>query len=157
MIVAAYKPDVLSLSILTRASWRSLLHHPWQMGLSILGVALGVTVVIAVDLASSSAGRAFERSMQLVAGSATHQLTGGPEGLPDSLYSALKKTPGLPPMAPAVQGYLTIRGENRRTMMLLGLSAGFRGYRDSLATKGFTVHDMGPAPASVADLRQLLQ
>ena len=91
------------------------------MGLSILGVALGVTVVIAVDLASSSASRAFERSVQLVAGSATHQLTAGPAGVPDTLYRDLKTRPAMPPMAPVVQGYLTIPGESRRTLMLLGL------------------------------------
>ena len=125
------------------------------MGLSILGVALGVTVVIAVDLASSSAGRAFERSMQLVAGSATHQLTGGPEGLPDSLYSALKKTPGLPPMAPAVQGYLTIRGENRRTMMLLGLDPfAEQGFRPFVITLPHTAMTFFTQPGTILMTRR---
>jgi hypothetical protein len=42
-------------------------------------------------------------------------------------------------------------------MILLGFAAGFNGYLASLATKGFTEQDIGPALVSVADFRQLLQ
>ena len=45
--------------LLWRASLRYLLRHPWQIGLSLVGVALGVAVVVAIDLANSSAQRAF--------------------------------------------------------------------------------------------------
>jgi putative ABC transport system permease protein len=34
-------------SLLIKTSVRYLLRHPWQVGLSILGVALGVAVVVA--------------------------------------------------------------------------------------------------------------
>ena len=43
--------------LLLRASRRYLTRHPWQIGLAILGVALGVAVVVAVDLANGSALR----------------------------------------------------------------------------------------------------
>ena len=52
--------------LLWRASLRYLLHHPWQIGLSFVGVALGVAVVVAIDLANSSAQRAFFLSTESV-------------------------------------------------------------------------------------------
>ena len=41
--------------ILLKTSLRHLLRHPWQVGLAILGVALGVAVVVSIDLTNSSA------------------------------------------------------------------------------------------------------
>ena len=54
--------------VLWRASLRYLLRHPWQMGLSFVGVALGVAVVVAIDLANASAQRAFLLSTDSVVG-----------------------------------------------------------------------------------------
>jgi hypothetical protein len=48
---------------LLRASRRYLTRHPWQTWLSIVGIALGVAVVIAVDLANESARRGFRLSV----------------------------------------------------------------------------------------------
>ncbi|MFW6198705.1 MAG: DNA recombination protein RmuC [Acidobacteriota bacterium] len=76
-------------SLLRRASVRYLLRHPWQFGLSILGVALGVSVVVSVDLANASAGRAFELSTEAVTGRTTHQVIGGGSGIPEDLYRRL--------------------------------------------------------------------
>ena len=44
---------------LWRASVRYSLRHPWQLGLSLLGIALGVAVVVSIDLSIDSARRAF--------------------------------------------------------------------------------------------------
>ena len=68
--------------MLWRASLRGLLDHPWQTGLAILGIALGVAVVVSIDLADASARRAFGLATESVAGRATHQVVGGPDGLP---------------------------------------------------------------------------
>ena len=63
---------------LWRASLRHLVAHPWQLGLSILGIALGVAVVVAVDLANESARRAFTGFAESLTGRATHRIVGGP-------------------------------------------------------------------------------
>ena len=43
---------------LRNVGWRYLLRHPWQTGLMILGIALGVSVMVAIDLANARpAGR----------------------------------------------------------------------------------------------------
>ena len=61
-------------SFLLRSSARFSIAHPWQFGLSILGIALGVAVVISITQAAESAKRAFELSSRAITGSATHQL-----------------------------------------------------------------------------------
>ncbi len=60
----------------------------WRCAL--LGLALGVGTIIAVDIATASSGRAFELSMEAVNGAATHEIRGGPGGVDESLYVRLK-------------------------------------------------------------------
>lgn len=90
--------------LLLRSGLRSLLRHPWQIGLAALGVALGVAVVVSIDVANRSAERAFDLSTEAVAGRATHQVLGGPTGLPESVYRALRVELGVREAAPVVEG-----------------------------------------------------
>ena len=77
-------------SRVTVAAARSLARHPWQLALSLLGIALGVAVVVAIDLASESARRALAIANDGIAGRATHRITGGPRGVPEQLYVDLR-------------------------------------------------------------------
>ena len=97
------------LPLLWRASLRQLLRRPGQMTLAVVGVALGVAVVVAVDLASGSAGRAIQLSADAVTGRATHQVVGGPEGLPDALLPRLVLAAGVT-AAPVVEEWVTLPG-----------------------------------------------
>lgn len=106
------------MSILGRANRRHFSRHPVQLVLAILGVALGVAMVVSIDLAIDSSHRAFELSMQALTGRATHRLTGGPGGLPESLYTQLRVEQGLRDSAPAIEAYVTV---NDATLRLLGL------------------------------------
>ncbi len=75
---------------LYNVGWRYLLRHPWQTALMVVGIALGVAVMVAIDLANSAAGRAFDLSTEAIAGRATHQVIGGPAGLSEALYASLR-------------------------------------------------------------------
>lgn len=109
-------------------SRRSLVRHPWQLGLTVLGVTLGVAMVVAVDLANRSAERAFALSREGISGRATHQILGGPRGLDENLYTRLRIELGLRQSAPVVEGYGRVNGE---TVQLVGVDplaeAPFRG------------------------------
>lgn len=122
--------------LLLRTSLRYLLRHPWQVGLCILGVALGVAVVVAIDLANASARAAFGLSAESVAGRATHQIVGGPSGLDESLYRRVRVELGLRQAAPVVEGYAQVPALGGRTVQLLGVDplaeAPFRSYLGGL-------------------------
>ncbi|MCG5536084.1 ABC transporter permease [Ectothiorhodospira mobilis] len=126
------------MSSLFLALLRDHRRHPWNVLLSILGVALGVAVVVGVDLANSSASRAFELSLDAVSGRATHQVLGGPAGLDEAVYTRLRLA-GVRDSAPVVEGHVRIRGE---TLTLLGLDpfaeAPFRSYAAGLQGGGMT-------------------
>lgn len=94
--------------LLRRAGLRHLGRHPWQMGLAVLGVALGVAVVVAVDLANASAGIAFGLATEAVSGRATHQVVGGPSGLPDAAYRRLVLGAGARDAAPVVEEWVRV-------------------------------------------------
>ena len=106
---------------LWRSSRRYLLKHPWLLALSILGVAIGVAVVVAIDLSNASAKKAFELSSETVAGRATHQILGPSSGIPDSLYSALRTEHGIRKIAPIVEGYVGVTRDSSKVLQLLGV------------------------------------
>ncbi len=108
-----------------RASLRWLGRQPLQLGLALVGMALGVAVMVGVDLSTASAQRAFELSMEQVTGGASHQIAGPPKGIDEALYRKLRTEWGIRAAAPVVEGFAKTRGE---TLRVLGV--------DPLATVG---------------------
>jgi putative ABC transport system permease protein len=107
------------MSTLWAASVRHLLRHPAQLALALLGLALGVATIIAVDIATASSGRAFELSMEAVNGAATHEIRGGPGGIDERVYVQLRTGGGTSvAMSPVVDGYVDVRDD---TMQLVGI------------------------------------
>src|SRR2546422_1060410 len=95
-------------AMLARLAARQLRSHPWQLGLAILGIALGVAVAVSIDLANGSALRAFALATEAVSGRATHQILGGPWGLRDDLYRRLRVDVGVRRAAPIVEGDVAV-------------------------------------------------
>ncbi len=105
---------------LTNVGWRYLARRPWQTALMVLGIALGVAVMVAIDLANSAASRAFDLSTDAIAGRATHQIVGGPAGLDETLYARLRAA-GVRDAAPVVSDYVTSPQLGDRPLQLLGV------------------------------------
>ncbi len=103
-------------SRLWRAGFRHQGRHRWQTILSVVGIALGVAVVMAVGLANQSASRAFEITMEQISGRVSHQIIGGPAGVAESLYSELRKRFPYLPSAPVVEGVVRL-GEEQLTLI----------------------------------------
>ncbi len=106
--------------LLWESSLRFLLKHPWHFLLSILGVALGVAMVISIDLSNSSAQRAFSLSAEALTGKTTHQIQGSGDFLSDQVYRDLRLTTGYRNSAPVIDGYGTLQGLDR-TFQILGV------------------------------------
>jgi putative ABC transport system permease protein len=109
------------MGVLLRLARRYVTRRFLQSLLFVLGVALGVAMVIAIDIANSSSRRAFSLSIESVTGKATHQILAGPAGIPEDLYRQVRVELGIRESAPIVIEY--VRGENlgEQPLRLLGV------------------------------------
>jgi putative ABC transport system permease protein len=110
---------MLSPSILI--SLRDLRRRPLQAILLLLGIAIGVSVAIAIDLANTSALRAFNLSTESLTGKATHQIRGGPSGIPEEVYGQLRVELGYRNSAPVIEGFGMTLDQDGQTVRLLGV------------------------------------
>ncbi|MBW4049942.1 MAG: FtsX-like permease family protein [Proteobacteria bacterium] len=126
------------MPMLWAASLRHFLRHPAQLALALVALTAGVATIVAVNIATASSRRAFELSMRAVNGPATEVITGGPQGLAETLYSRLFTGAPLsgspqPVYAPVVEGYITVRGQ---VLQLVGVdpfaSAAMQGPRQAM-------------------------
>lgn len=105
-------------SLVFKAGWRHLRGFGLQLVLAIVGIAVGVAVVVGIDLTNESASRAFAMSTDALMGRATHQVVGGPQGVPESVYPWLRVEQGLRDAAPVLELSVAV-GE--RELTLLGI------------------------------------
>jgi len=121
--------------------WRHVvlrrLREEWARStLTLLGVALGVAVFVAIRLASHSAMASFGDTVDAVAGKANLEVSASSEGLDERLYPAIRRHPGIRAAAPVIEvfarartgGAPRVRAERTRddwpeSIMVLGLDA----------------------------------
>jgi putative ABC transport system permease protein len=106
---------------LFKVAWRYLLTHPLQTVLMLLGISLGVAVAVSVDVANASAARAFDLSVEAVAGRSTHYISAGPGGIQEDLYVALRRAGLEIPMAPILSQLITSPELGETPLQLLGI------------------------------------
>ncbi|MFN3706210.1 MAG: FtsX-like permease family protein [Thermoflexales bacterium] len=134
---------------LLKTGLRYLLRRPFQTVLCVLGVALGVAVVVAIDLANGSALRAFDLSTETVAGKATHQVIGAGGTLDAEIYHRLRVELDVRPSAPVVEGYVTAVELDQQPVRLLGVDVFAEGpFRSYIGSAG--------NPLQGADLTEFL-
>jgi putative ABC transport system permease protein len=107
--------------LLRRASLRFYLRHPWQLGLALVGISLGVGVYVGVSLANDSAARAFDVAAAEVRGSTTHRIVPAGAGLDERLYRDLVLHSGALGAAPVLEGEVGVVGRNNLRVPLLGI------------------------------------
>ncbi len=136
-----------SLRTVLRLAWRHVKRRPLQSLFFVLGVAIGVAMIIAIDLANGSATRAFELGTETVAGRATHQIVGGPNRLDMEQYAALRRDLGYRLSAPIVEEYVVAQNLDGQPMRLLGVDpfaeAPFRNFLGSADSDGPTPDYLG--------------
>lgn len=128
------------MPIMLRLAGRYVQRRLLQTVLFVIGVALGVAVVIAIDLANTSSSRAFALSTESVTGRATHQIIGGPSGLPTDLYTRLRVDLGLQAVAPVIEDYIRALDFGDMPLHLLGVDPfsepPFRSYLTNVSVQG---------------------
>jgi putative ABC transport system permease protein len=131
---------------LLRVGWRYLIRHFWQSFLMLVGITLGVAVAVGIDIANESARRAFELGTEAVTGRATHFISGGSQGIEESIYVDLKREGLDIHIAPLISDYATVPELGDVTFQLLGIDpfseAPFRNYllrEDGVSIDGLSI------------------
>ncbi len=130
-------------------SLRTLLRHPIQFALMTLGIALGVAVMVGIDLANASAERAFDLSASAITGRATHAIVAGSGGVDETLYVRLRTDPQWRSQfesAPTVRAFVVSPQLGDIPFTLLGIDpfaeAPFRSYLGG--GQGFDFQSIAP-------------
>ena len=124
---------------LWRLAWRRFQQRSIQYFLCLLGVALGVAMLVSIDLANGSAQRAFELSTDAIAGHTTHRIVAvAPSGVDESLYRKLRTDIGFQNSAPIVEGYGVVQELGGQPLRIVGIDlfaeAPFRDYFEAKDT-----------------------
>lgn len=93
-----------------RSSWRFFTRHPWQLWLTLLSIALGTAVMIAVDLANMTAKQSFRQSVTVLSGPMSHEITAREGDIPDEFYTRLRVEWGLRDSSPQLVSQVTVAG-----------------------------------------------
>ena len=125
------------MKIIHRSSLRYIFKHKLQFGLSILGIAIGVAIIAAIDIANISTSKAFNMSLNSVTGKATHRITSTSGSIPDSVYTYLRIQKGLKDIAPVVEDNITIGDSTKKSFILLGVDVfAEKPFRDYVSSSG---------------------
>lgn len=142
------------MSLLLRAHLRHLWQERWQALLALLGIAVGVAVVVAVDLVNASSREAMGLASARLAGTATHEIVGPGGRIDERLYAGLRRDwrgaagplAGATAFTPVVEGRAALR-----------VVHGAQGAPDqavlSRAQDGLRVRLLGVDPVSDASVR----
>ncbi len=101
-----------------------LRHERGRTALTVLGVALGVAVLVAIDLANESAVASFRRTVDSVAGSAVLTVRGNTAGIPGPAIATIAATGGVTAAAPLIEDnavYTPPDSEAAESLLLLGV------------------------------------
>ena len=108
-----------SLSILWRLMIKPLKREPVRTALTIFSVALGVAVVLAIDLAGEAATGSFHSSLETLSGEQNFEIT-ATGGVPDEIAGKLAALPYDWQITPRMEDYAVLAKE-RKTLPFLGL------------------------------------
>jgi putative ABC transport system permease protein len=97
-----------------RQAWR----HPLLTGLNILGIALGITVFLAIQIANRGAVASFRSAAELTTGRAHLEIRGN---LDDSLLPAVTAIPEVKAATPIVEGVVTFPDAPGEYLRILGV------------------------------------
>ena len=118
--------------LLARASLRFLLRHPVSALVPLVGVALGVAVVLGMELGCAGALASMRSASQSVAGSATHRVEGTGRPLAPELLAELRAVVGHDRAAPVIQRDVLVADRPAELLRVLGVDpfseARFRPY-----------------------------
>ncbi len=107
------------LKLFFRLMVRPLFREPVRTALTVLAVALGVGVVLAIDLAGGAAAGSFHSSLETLAGDSNLEVTAS-GGIPQELVGKLAMLPYPIRVRPRIEDYAAVV-DSGETLPLIGL------------------------------------
>ena len=107
------------LRLFYRLMVRPLFREPVRLGLTVLAVALGVAVVLGIDLAGDAAAGSFHSSMETLAGDNELEIV-ATGGVPESVVSTLLTEPYSLRVSPRMEDYAVVT-DSKQTLPLIGV------------------------------------
>lgn len=102
-----------------------LRHEAGRTLLTVLGIALGVGVLVAIDLANESAVESFRETVTTVAGSAQLEIRGQGTGIPPATVAKVSAVDGVAGLGPLISGDFAFPpaadGGTTESLLLLGV------------------------------------
>jgi putative ABC transport system permease protein len=132
LTLAAWVLSPLRLGRLLRTiSIPRMREHKARSTMTIMGVALGVAVLVAVHIVSDSVIAGVSATVDNIAGKADLQLSTASSGFDEALLDRIHATPGVYKATPVVQQPATILNEGARGDRLLMLGVDLLGTEDA--------------------------
>ncbi|MFI5341228.1 MAG: ABC transporter permease [Candidatus Methylomirabilales bacterium] len=110
-----------SFHLIRLVAWRGISRDRLRSFITVLGVALGVAVVLAIRLANDGVLESFRNSLDHVAGKSRLQVTAGELGFDESLFPVIAGTPGVAHAIPVVQAITPVAGLPGEVLLVLGV------------------------------------
>ena len=107
------------IRLFTRLILRPLGAEPVRSLLTVLSVALGIAVVLAIELASDAAAGSFRSSIETLAGEADYEVT-AVGGVDERLYARLATLPLAISVRPRIEDHAVLM-ETKQTLPLIGV------------------------------------
>src|SRR5947208_2353004 len=95
------------LRLFYRLMVRPLLKEPLRSALTVFAVALGVAVVVAIELAGNAATGSFRSSMQTLAGDNELEIAAS-GGIPESIVGVIATLPYALRVSPRIEDYAVL-------------------------------------------------
>jgi putative ABC transport system permease protein len=115
--VSALRSILAVLFAIAGAGWRE---HPGRLALSVLGIAFGVALGVAVHLINASAANEFDLAVRALAGEADLVVRGPRAGFPEALYPRIARLDAVRYASPAIEVEVQLGGR-RETIKVVGL------------------------------------
>ena len=107
-----------TLAFITLQQWRV---HKLRTALTLVGIALGVSVFFAVRTANQTLLGSLKLTIEKMAGKATLQITSGETGFPEEVLDTVRDTPGIKIAEPIIEVIAHTAFPGEASLMIVGV------------------------------------
>src|SRR5215211_7855685 len=130
-------------SMLAYVTWKQWRQHRLRTVLTLLGIALGVSVFFAVRTANVTLLSSLTTTIEKMAGKATLQVVGNEGGFPEAVWETVKDTPGVHVAQPVIEVLANTAFEDEGSLLVVGV--------DMLGDRELREYQFDEAGSEIAD------